>query len=549
WCFHYNSHATGTVEFGPDGFLYVSAGEGAAYNTIIDDGSTSNACGDPVGEGGALRSQDLRTAGDPASLDGTVIRIDSVTGAGAPGNPLAASPDPNARRIVAYGFRNPFRFALRSAPGGGTDVYVLDVGWFDVEEINRFHVGGPVANFGWPCYEGSTRNQYWDSVDAPMCEALYNAGPSAVQQPFFSYAHTTPVTPGESCPFDGGSSVSAIAFVPSTSWPTELHDALVFGDYARNCLWALPAGLDGQPDPAAVRPFAQGASTPVMLQAGPGGDLFYLAILDNDVDYTGALHRLSYFPGNQPPSADITTDKTFGPAPLTVSFDGTGSSDTEDPGGLVYAWDLDGNGAFNDSTSPQPSRTYAASANVTVRLRVTDPDGATDVAEVELSPGNTPPNASITSPSPSSVLPGDTVSFGGTATDAEQGTLPGSSLRWTLSTLHCPTLECHDHPSGDWTGSTGSFVVQDHERPAHLLLTLRATDARGLTSSSSVRLDFGEPTSTPSPTPTSSPSSPDPTAAQTTPPPAPSPPIPPPTALPEVDTVRLVFRSLPRGVV
>lgn len=544
WCFHYNSHASGTVEFGPDGFLYVSAGEGAAYNSIIDDGSTSNPCGDPPGEGGALRSQDLRTSGDPTSLDGTVIRIDPVTGEGAPGNPLATSTDPNARRVVAYGFRNPFRFAVREAPGGGTEVFVLDVGWFDDEEINRFRVGEPVANFGWPCYEGTTRNQYWDTVDNPVCETLYAAGPSAVQQPLFSYAHTAPVTAGESCAVGSGS-VSAIAFVPPTSWPTELHGALLFGDYSRNCLWALPSGAGGQPDPAAVRPFAQGASTPVMLQAGPGGDLFYLEIIDPE-SYSGALHRLRYFEGNQPPRAEISADRTSGPTPLTVQLDATASVDPDGGGPLAYAWDLDGDGDFDDSTQAQTSKTYAASVNVEVGLQVTDADGASGTTEVVISPGNTPPSASITSPGPSGVMPGDTVTFAGGATDAEQGALAGGSLRWSLSTLHCPTLDCHDHPSGEWTGSSGSFVVQDHERPAHLLLTLRATDDRGLTSTSSVRLDYAEPP-TPTPTPTPAPT-PTPTPTTAPPPPPTAVPTAPPTVLPATDTVRLVFRSRTRGV-
>ena len=51
-----------------------------------------------------------------------------------PDNPLAASSDPNARRIVAYGLRNPFRFTFRP---GTNEVWVGDVGWNDWEEINR----------------------------------------------------------------------------------------------------------------------------------------------------------------------------------------------------------------------------------------------------------------------------------------------------------------------------------------------------------------------------------------------------------------------------
>ena len=107
-------------------------------------------CGDPANQGGALRSQDLRTAGDPVTLDGTVIRIDPATGNPAVGNPGTGSA--NQRRIIAYGLRNPFRFAI--SPGG--QVWVGDVGWNEWEELNSFSAtpSAPV-NFGWPCYEGN----------------------------------------------------------------------------------------------------------------------------------------------------------------------------------------------------------------------------------------------------------------------------------------------------------------------------------------------------------------------------------------------------------
>src|SRR5919112_2417073 len=78
WCQQYPSHSVGDLAFGPDGALYVSGGDGASFNydDYGQDGNPLNPCGDPptgVGgvqtapsaEGGALRSQDLRTSGDP----------------------------------------------------------------------------------------------------------------------------------------------------------------------------------------------------------------------------------------------------------------------------------------------------------------------------------------------------------------------------------------------------------------------------------------------------------------------------------------------------
>src|SRR5215218_1102174 len=101
WCQQFPSHSVGSLEFGRDGALYVTAGDGASFN-YVDYGQTKNPCGDPPGaagtnltaptaEGGALRSQDVRTPADPTSLDGSVLRIDKATGQGLASNPFAAS--------------------------------------------------------------------------------------------------------------------------------------------------------------------------------------------------------------------------------------------------------------------------------------------------------------------------------------------------------------------------------------------------------------------------------------------------------------------------
>src|SRR6266545_1421256 len=158
WCQHYPSHSIGDLHFGADGALYVSGGDGASFN-ITDYGQTGtpvNPCGDPPGgamspptaEGGALRSQDVRTLTDPTGLNGAILRLDPTTGAALPNNPLAGSSDLNARRIVAHGVRNPFRFTIRP---GTNEVWAGDVGWSTWEEIDR--VVNPIAgvtNFGGP---------------------------------------------------------------------------------------------------------------------------------------------------------------------------------------------------------------------------------------------------------------------------------------------------------------------------------------------------------------------------------------------------------------
>lgn len=178
WCQQFPSHSIGTVEFGPDGALYVGAGDGASFNAVdygqfgTRGGPTPpNPCNDRPGArgtaltaatsaGGALRAQAVRTA--PAkgfvSWDGAILRIDPDTGLAAAGNPLLNNGIAGDDRIVAYGLRNPFRFAFRP---GTNQLWLGDVGWGAWEETNWFATGPTqkaVPNFGWPCYEGKDRS-------------------------------------------------------------------------------------------------------------------------------------------------------------------------------------------------------------------------------------------------------------------------------------------------------------------------------------------------------------------------------------------------------
>jgi uncharacterized repeat protein (TIGR01451 family) len=500
WCQQYPSHSIGSLAFGADGALYVTGGDGASFNFADwgQDGNPLNPCGDPPGgvggnqtppsaEGGALRSQDLRTLSDPTSLDGAVLRVNPDTGQGLPDNPLAGSSDVNERRIIAYGLRNPFRMTIRP---GTNEVWLGDVGWGTWEEINRVaNPLGSVENFGWPCYEGAGHQSGYDGPNLDLCENLYNEGAGAVEAPYYAYNHSAQVVPGESCPpiadppFNPGSSTAGVAFYPGGPFPDAYDDALFFADYSRDCIWVMFPGGDGLPNPNNRATFVAPAANPVDLQVGPDGALYY-------PDFNGGAIRRIAYGANQPPIASASGTPTNGPAPLTVNFNGSGSSDPEG-GPLTYAWDLDGDGQFDDSTAATETHTYTQPGTYSVRLRVTDIQNLSATsAPITISVGNSPPTASIDTPAAGTTWRvGDLISFSGSATDPQQGTLPASALSWQLILHHCPS-SCHQHPLQTFPGvASGSFTAPDHEYPSHLELRLAATDGGGLTDTKTLQLD------------------------------------------------------------
>lgn len=525
WCQQFPSHAGGGLGFGPDGRLYLSGGDGANFNAT-DYGQLGgtlpnpqspvtpvNPCGDPTtllapnpdgtpvtqvatAEGGMLRSQDIRTGGDPTGLAGTLIRIDPDTGLGSAGNPLATSSNLNERRIVAHGFRNAYRWTFR--PGSG-DMYVGDVGNQAWEEIERVILPTTaltrttLPNFGWPCYEGVDKSGL-QALGLNLCASLYDQGATAATAPLYQYSHWDSRSPTGPCfaPGSNGamsSSVTGLAFyqgseVGSAPYPARYEGALFFADYSRNCLAVMLAGTGGTPDPAMVETVATDVAHPVDLLTGPGGDLYYV-----DID-GGRVIRIRHL---VQPIARGTVTPAVSSAPATVTLDGSGSRDPDPTSSLTaWAWDLDHDGQFdgaNDRSGTVVDWDVTTKGVFPITLRVTSSNGLSDTAELVVDASNEPPVPSIDSPSPSLAWAvGDAISFSGSASDPEDGVLSADALSWDLVMMHCPA-DCHAHVIQTFAGvDSGSFDAPDHEYPSHLELRLTATDSHQTARTTTIEL-------------------------------------------------------------
>ncbi|WP_316847232.1 PQQ-dependent sugar dehydrogenase [Pedobacter psychrodurus] len=124
------NHNGGCLQFGPDGFLYVSFGDGGGQ-------------GDEHGKIG--NGQDMNT------WHGKILRIDINTGSGykvPTDNPFVGKTDVKPE-IWAYGFRNPWRFSFDKVSGR---LFAGDVGQSTWEEVDIVKKGG---NYGWRLMEGT----------------------------------------------------------------------------------------------------------------------------------------------------------------------------------------------------------------------------------------------------------------------------------------------------------------------------------------------------------------------------------------------------------
>jgi len=186
-----SNHNCGSINFGPDGYLYFGFGDG---------GGT----GDP---------NDL--AQDPSTLMGKFIRIDvdSLPYSVPLTNPfvgVAAVLD----EIWAVGLRNPYRWSFDRSTG---DLWIADVGQTSWEEINYQPAASTGSeNYGWSYMEGL------HCYDPPV-----DCGADTLYLPIHEYSHDA-----DECSVTGG-------YVYRGSAVPELTGYYLFGDYCSNRLWGL----------------------------------------------------------------------------------------------------------------------------------------------------------------------------------------------------------------------------------------------------------------------------------------------------------------------
>lgn len=195
----FSNHNGGQLAFGPDGYLYISVGDGGA-------------AGDPQGNG-----QNLET------LLGSILRIDvddpdGGLNYGIPeDNPFEGNQSGFAEAIFAFGLRNTWRFSFDSVTGR---LWAADVGQSAIEEIDIIESGG---NYGWNVMEGSS------CYDPPV-----NCDMTGLALPVWEYDHSI------------GNSITGGYVYRGTGTP-QLLGKYIYADYVTGHIWSLE--YDGENPP------------------------------------------------------------------------------------------------------------------------------------------------------------------------------------------------------------------------------------------------------------------------------------------------------------
>lgn len=184
-------HQGGGILFGPEGYLWLSFGDGGGSGDRHRNGQ------------------------NPKTLNGTVIRID-IDFADPYAIPLSnpfATDETGDPRVWAYGLRNPWRFTI-----DGGRLVIADVGQNEAEEINVVPIDGGGYDFGWPIMEGN------GCFEAETCDTTGLTPP------------TLEVDRYRTCAIIGGPVYRGTA-IP------ELYGQYIYGDFCTG--WIRSAPLEG----------------------------------------------------------------------------------------------------------------------------------------------------------------------------------------------------------------------------------------------------------------------------------------------------------------
>ena len=502
-------HTGGALDIDDQGNLFIGVGDDVNPHSEPSGGYA------PLSERAGTFHDARATSANTNDLRGKILRINPVDEPGAPGvgtsytipegnlfpETADAGRDKTLPEIYAMGFRNPFRFSIDNetgwlsmadySPDNGSDAPATR-GPAGIAEWNLIKSAG---NYGWPlCMGGNHQGQnpngepfrdvdygsttpinppvvgdYFDCAN-PVNDSVRNTGltnlpPARAADMYYGYNRSSVGSipaGGGLAPMGGPIYRYDEALESDTKFPKVYDGKPFFYEWARNKMYNIQLKKPGGAEPGTavekVNPFLPNIPflAPIDSKFGPDGSMY---VLDWGGGYgrdnpSSGLYRIDYISGSRSPVARVTAEPDSGPAPLEVSFDGSGSSDPEEEA-ITYAWDFDADGT-TDATGETASHTFTEEGVVDVRLTVTDPAGKAGTTTVPITVGNTRPVVELDAPPNGSFFEfGDEVSWQVQVTDPEDGTIDPQGVEVQPALGH----DDHAHPLTASRGLTGSTVT------------------------------------------------------------------------------------------
>ncbi len=441
-------HHAGSMEFGPDGNLYIGTGD----NTNPFNDSEGFA---PLDERADRQPWDAqRSSGNTKSYNGKILRIRPEA------DGTYSIPDGNLfpkdgfighPEIYVMGCRNPWRLNIDQrtgylywgdvGPDAGSDGPRGPRGY---DEVNQARTAG---NYGWPYFIGNNRaysmvNFATKEISAaqdpshPMNNSVNNTGSNQLppaRPPLIYY----PAGSSDEFPAlaNGGRTACAGPVYyfdekvkSDNKFPAEYHSTLFAFEWSRNAIYA--AHLDTDSNLKSVERFLPGMSfiRPIDLQFDTNGSLYVIEYGETwGVNKDAQLVRVDYVRGNRAPVAVAKAEGNIGREPLTVKLSAQGSAD-KDGDRLNYQWKSIRTGDAQQTqrilaTSEVAEAEFTEPGSYTVELEVSDRAGARNVMSLPVIVGNAKPAIEFLLPKEGEFFdPSEPIQYHVVVRDQEDGT-------------------------------------------------------------------------------------------------------------------------------
>ncbi len=411
-------HHAGSLEFGPDGCLFIATGD----NTHPGGDSKGFA---PIDERPDRMPWDAqKSASNKFSYNGKVLRIkpkSDGTYEVPEGNLFPKDGSEGIPEIYVMGCRNPWRISVDQKSGHlywgevGPDAGVPgDRGPAGHDEINQAREAG---NFGWPYFVGpnlaypdvnfetgeigATQSPEAPVNDSPNSKGVQTLPPA---QPAFIYYHRNETEDFPMLRTGGRTACAGPVYhydkdlKSPTKFPEHFDNTLFIYEWSRH--WIFGVKLDAESDIESLDEFMPDYefARPIDMDFGPEGSLYLIEYGETwGVNADCKLVRVDYIRGNRPPKIKLTAKDTAGRPPLEVAFSSEG---TVDPDGdeLSYEWKIvPGSDSFKDERA-NPTLAFGTIGSYQAVLTVTDEHGASATASTPVLVGNEPPSVEFKSP-------------------------------------------------------------------------------------------------------------------------------------------------------